>query len=1011
VRHPNILSFKDSWYANGEFVFVTELMNSGTLREYMKKLGKQPNMKIIKNWTRQILKGLLYLHSHHPPIIHRDIKCDNIFINGAHGEVKIGDMGTAKMKIGKKYTVIGTPEFMAPEMYEEKGYSEKVDVYAFGMCLLELVTGEYPYSECKNAAQIYKKVSSGAKPDCLQKVEDEEIKSLISACIAPESERPAVKEIFEHSFFMYEPDVLLLSVDELRFMLTIQVTFRHDKNRMCVKFDYDLTHDTPEEVVNEMIQENVLPECNKSFVVNEIYRIVREFHIKFPFAMERMQRSAATSVSASSSTSSLEKHHSVQQESSSNGGVVAAMEGSGELMSSSAEKKNVVRHYHHRQNSGSHPGTLYDDNGAAVLERSTSSPFPSNLSWKRDSQYRQEVIRTRQEMEDSRRVMEEATQRALDAEHRMKDLEICLRKEQERQQTLDQQNHVLMKEVVSLREQRHIVQDTNSGSSGSNNFIGGNEISNSGGYSLSVPQSTTPVHTNLQAAHLASLSQQQQQPSMVQGHYSNSNGNIGLAQPAPHYQSSGNYAHPVIYSLVNPQGQQHSHSQVQQPSSQSHFHSNLIASNNQNHPMSTSSQSSGQQPQSQQAQGSYTAVPLNQGIQAQMNQGIHSVNQTMSSNHKQSLNVPLGSGTGAPPQGHQSHHSIAGISYLGPLDASPYMTNQGVLMMSPPQTHLSYHPSNASSHLSGMTYNTGASNVSQLQQQHQQSHSNSLPVPHPQQQPQSIMSLPQFYATRSSAAAYHTSPPMDALSLSYIDDNTTTSGTNQGTPALSSLASPLSDSAPPSGTSTTAPPSNTIPSYTAANPTLPSSAYYYVDMPIEDFVYDVALLNHKTTDKAAQWITKLRAQDIQSLSDLKELHEEDWANLGLTVFASRALKNALSSALSSSNAPPPPNLHVSGSHGLFPTTSPNNTTTASSTNPLPTSSGSTTSTARSTIQSSQPSASQSQLNSPPAHSNPISSLSSTNTATAANSATNAHPSSSSTSLHPPAPSDKSSAPY
>jgi len=54
---------------------------------------------------------------------------------------------------------LGTPEFMAPEMYEEKGYSEKVDIYAFGMCLLEMVTGDYPYSECKNAAQIYKKVT------------------------------------------------------------------------------------------------------------------------------------------------------------------------------------------------------------------------------------------------------------------------------------------------------------------------------------------------------------------------------------------------------------------------------------------------------------------------------------------------------------------------------------------------------------------------------------------------------------------------------------------------------------------------------------------------------------------------------------------------------------------------------------------------------------------------------------------------------------------------------------
>lgn len=132
-------------------------MTSGTLREYIRKLSL-PNMKIVKRWSRQILKGLVYLHSHQPPIIHRDIKCDNVFINGAHGEVKIGDMGTAEMKLGKKYTVIGTPEFMAPEMYDEKGYTEKVDIYAFGMCLLEMVTGEYPYGECKNAAQVYKKV-------------------------------------------------------------------------------------------------------------------------------------------------------------------------------------------------------------------------------------------------------------------------------------------------------------------------------------------------------------------------------------------------------------------------------------------------------------------------------------------------------------------------------------------------------------------------------------------------------------------------------------------------------------------------------------------------------------------------------------------------------------------------------------------------------------------------------------------------------------------------------------
>lgn len=53
----------------------------------------------------------------------------------------------------------GTPEFMAPEVYEED-YNELVDIYSFGMCILEMVTFEYPYSECNHPAQIYKKVVS-----------------------------------------------------------------------------------------------------------------------------------------------------------------------------------------------------------------------------------------------------------------------------------------------------------------------------------------------------------------------------------------------------------------------------------------------------------------------------------------------------------------------------------------------------------------------------------------------------------------------------------------------------------------------------------------------------------------------------------------------------------------------------------------------------------------------------------------------------------------------------------
>ncbi|CAG8572996.1 6971_t:CDS:10 [Paraglomus occultum] len=277
VRHPNIIAFHDWWYSkDNEFIFVAELMTSGTLREYIRKLSL-PNMKIVKRWSRQILKGLKYLHSHDPPIIHRDIKCDNIFINGAHGEVKIGDMGTAKMKLGKKYTVIGTPEFMAPEMYDEKGYSEKVDIYAFGMCLLEMVTGEYPYNECKNAAQVYKKVIQGSRPECLNKVQDPEVLDLINHCIAPENERYTAHQIVNHTFLLVDPEVVLLSMDPEKVNLSLQLVFK-GMDKLSVKFNFNVVKDTAEEVVGEMIEEQVLHQKYKTLITHEINRILRELN-------------------------------------------------------------------------------------------------------------------------------------------------------------------------------------------------------------------------------------------------------------------------------------------------------------------------------------------------------------------------------------------------------------------------------------------------------------------------------------------------------------------------------------------------------------------------------------------------------------------------------------------------------------------------------------------------------------------------------------------------------------
>ncbi|KAL2530551.1 Serine/threonine-protein kinase WNK1 [Forsythia ovata] len=201
LKHKNIMKFYTSWVdtANRNINFVTEMFTSGTLRQYRLK-HKRVNIRAVKHWCRQILQGLLYLHSHDPPIIHRDLKCDNIFINGNQGEVKIGDLGLAAI-LRKSHAVrcVGTPEFMAPEVYAEE-YNELVDIYSFGMCILEMVTFEYPYSECTHPAQIYKKVISGKKPDALYRVKDPEVHRFVEKCLATVADRLSARELLNDPF-------------------------------------------------------------------------------------------------------------------------------------------------------------------------------------------------------------------------------------------------------------------------------------------------------------------------------------------------------------------------------------------------------------------------------------------------------------------------------------------------------------------------------------------------------------------------------------------------------------------------------------------------------------------------------------------------------------------------------------------------------------------------------------------------------------------------------------------
>ncbi|KAM6114921.1 LOW QUALITY PROTEIN: serine/threonine-protein kinase WNK4 [Phoenicopterus ruber ruber] len=284
LQHPNIVRFYDSWKSSVKgqicIVLVTELMTSGTLKTYLKRF-KEMKLKVLQRWSRQILKGLHFLHTRSPPIIHRDLKCDNIFITGPTGSVKIGDLGLATLKRASfAKSVIGTPEFMAPEMYEEK-YDEAVDVYAFGMCMLEMATSEYPYSECQNAAQIYRKVTSGLKPSSFYKVKVPELKEIIEGCIRMDkNKRYTIQDLLEHSFFQEDTGVHVELAEEddgvksgLKLWLRMDDTKKlHGKykDNNAIEFLFELYKDVAEEVAQEMVVLGFVCEADYKLVAKAV---------------------------------------------------------------------------------------------------------------------------------------------------------------------------------------------------------------------------------------------------------------------------------------------------------------------------------------------------------------------------------------------------------------------------------------------------------------------------------------------------------------------------------------------------------------------------------------------------------------------------------------------------------------------------------------------------------------------------------------------------------------------
>jgi WNK lysine deficient protein kinase len=188
LEHPNIIKCFKCWedHDAGCINLITELFTSGNLRQY-RNLHKHLDLKAVKRMARQILRGLDYLHSMDPPLMHGDLRCDKIYVNGHSGEIKIGDLGLATL-IPLRWEADGTGP--TPEAADAVNrHDVRSDIFAFGLCMLELLTLKQldPQHTADTAA-------------LLGEVTDDEARAFIAQCVAPLAERPTAEQLLEDPF-------------------------------------------------------------------------------------------------------------------------------------------------------------------------------------------------------------------------------------------------------------------------------------------------------------------------------------------------------------------------------------------------------------------------------------------------------------------------------------------------------------------------------------------------------------------------------------------------------------------------------------------------------------------------------------------------------------------------------------------------------------------------------------------------------------------------------------------
>ena len=148
VHHPNVVKLFGHFEDDNYCYFLMEYIPGGNIYSLVPKNGlRTVSTKTVVSIMKDVISATYFLHHMHPPIIHRDIKPENVVLD-KNMVAKLTDFGWSNYMPGdysKRTTVCGTPIYLAPEIINNRGHDEKVDIWCIGVLMFELMTGFSPF--------------------------------------------------------------------------------------------------------------------------------------------------------------------------------------------------------------------------------------------------------------------------------------------------------------------------------------------------------------------------------------------------------------------------------------------------------------------------------------------------------------------------------------------------------------------------------------------------------------------------------------------------------------------------------------------------------------------------------------------------------------------------------------------------------------------------------------------------------------------------------------------------